>query len=72
MAKRPRDPNHLAKLIVDIAKGGIEYKVRESPKNRSNRRSGGLKGGEARGLKLSLGELYHIAKTAAKARWEKA
>jgi hypothetical protein len=45
MAKRPRDPNQLAKLIVDIATGEAEDTV--SPKKRAasgRGRSAGLKG----------------------------
>ena len=49
MPKRPRDPNQLAKLILDIATGEAEDVV--SPKKRAasvKGRSGGLKGGKAR------------------------
>ena len=46
MTKRPRDPNELAKLIVNIATGEAEDTVSESKRNPSKRRAGGLKGGK--------------------------
>jgi hypothetical protein len=69
---RPRDPNQLAKLIVDIATGDAEDSV--SPKKRAasvRGRSGGLKGGKARAKKLTDAERADIARTAATARWKK-
>lgn len=48
MAKRPRDPNQLAKLIVDIATGEAEDTVSDSKRNPDKRRAGGLKGGKSR------------------------
>ncbi len=72
MAKRPRDPNQLAKLIVDIATGQIEDTVSESKKNPSKRkgRAGGLKGGESRAKSLSADQRRKIAVKAALARWK--
>jgi hypothetical protein len=72
MAKRPRDPNQLAKLIVDIATGEVEDTV--SPKKRAatvRGRSGGLKGGKVRAKSLSPAERADIARLAANARWKK-
>jgi hypothetical protein len=72
MAQRPRDPNQLAKMIVDIATGDAEDSV--SPKKRAasvRGRSGGLKGGKARADKLTDAERADIARTAATARWKK-
>lgn len=72
MPKRPRDPNQLAKLIVDIATGESEDDV--SPKKRATSvrgRSGGLKGGKARAKKLTTSERADIARLAAQARWKK-
>jgi len=72
MAKRPRDPNQLAKMIVDIAAGEVEDEV--SPKKRAasvKGRSGGLKGGKARAGKLSPEQCADIARVAAEARWKK-
>jgi hypothetical protein len=70
--KRPRDPNQLAKLIVDIATGEIDDKVSDAKKDPSARgRAGGLKGGKARAKKLTPEEKADIARIAAEARWKK-
>jgi hypothetical protein len=69
MAKRPRDPNQLAKLIVDIATGEIGDSVSESKRHPSSKRKGGLKGGKARAKRLSKEQRRAIAKSAAHARW---
>lgn len=72
MPNRPRDPNQLAKLIVDIAAGEVTDDV--SPKKRATSvrgRSGGLKGGKARAKTLSEAERAEIARVAATARWKK-
>ena len=72
MAKRPRDPNQLAKLIVDIATGDAEDSVSLKKRAASVRgRSGGLKGGKARADVLTPAERADIARTAATARWKK-
>jgi len=71
MAKRPRDPNQLAKLIVDIATGDAEDVVSGSKRNPPRQRAGGLKGGKARAKKLSAAERKAIAQKAAAARWHK-
>jgi len=65
--KRPRDPNQLAKLIVDIATG----ERHDAPRPNKARRKGGLQGGKARALRLSPEQRREIAKTAAQARWKK-
>jgi len=52
--KTPRDPNQLAKLIVDIATGEAEDTVSQSKRQPSKRgRAGGLKGGNLRVAKLT-------------------
>lgn len=72
MAKRPRDPNQLAKLVVDIASGAAEDTVSESKRQPSDRRrSGGLKGGKARAKSLTPEQRQDIARLAAQARWKK-
>jgi len=53
--KRPRDPNQLAKLILDIATGKKENVKPTAPK--------------ARAKKLSARRRKTIARKAAKARW---
>lgn len=71
MAKRPRDPNQLAKMIVDIATGQIEDSVSEQKRNLEipRGRIGGLKGGKARAEKLTPNQRAEIAKKAAGVRW---
>ena len=71
MAKRPRDPNQLAKLIVDIAVGEEQDAVSESKRHPSKRRAGGLKGGKARASRLSKKRRSAIAKKAANSRWRR-
>jgi hypothetical protein len=71
--KRPRDPNQLAKFIIDVATG--ETDLPESrPKNPAAvelGRRGGLKGGKARADSLSPQKRREIAQNAARARWDK-
>lgn len=65
--KRPRDPNQLAKFIVDLATG----QAAESPeKQESAAAELGRKGGLARAKSISKKKRSEIAKKAAKARWE--
>ena len=71
MAKRPRDMNQLAKLIVDIATGDVEDTTSAAKRQPSNRRKGGLEGGKSRALALSPEQRQEIAKLAARARWKK-
>jgi hypothetical protein len=71
VAKRPRDPNQLAKLIVDIAIGDAEDSVSESKRQPSPKHKAGLKGGKARADSLTPEERADIARLAAKARWKK-
>lgn len=71
MAKRPRDPNQLAKLIVDIAIGEATDSESERHKNPQHGREGGLKGGKVRAHRLTPKERQEIARVAARARWKK-
>ena len=73
---RPRDPNQLAKLIVDIATGQVEDKPDPRPDDPAKDpaavslgRRGGLRGGRARAAKLSPERRREIAKRAAAKRW---
>lgn len=68
--KRPRDPNQLAKLIVDISTGEAQDKP-VSVKAKSGR-VGGLKGGKTRMATLSPEDRVKLAKKAAAKRWGKA
>jgi hypothetical protein len=69
--KRPRDPNQLAKLIVDLATG----ETTEAPEPGKDAaaselgRKGGLKGGKARAAALSADKRVEIARKAAMKRW---
>lgn len=73
-SKRPRDPNVLGKLVVDIATGEIEEPVLDAAKNPAAvalGRKGGLKGGKARAAAMTADERTALAKRAASARWSK-
>ena len=79
--KRPRDPNQLAKLIVDLATGEAKEptvepapaseapKPEKDPAAVSLGRRGGLKGGKARAHAMSPEQRSEIARKAAAARW---
>jgi len=67
--KRPRDPNQLAKFIVDMATGETET-LPETPKE-ARARKGGTKGGPARAKVLTPAQRSEIASLAAAARWKK-
>ena len=70
--KRPRDPNQLAKQIVDIATGDVEDTVSEKKRNPPKLgQQGGLKGGKARARLLTKEQRSDIARIAAHARWKK-
>ncbi|MDI1295781.1 MAG: hypothetical protein PSY12_07830 [bacterium] len=67
--KRPRDPNQLAKMIVDIASGNLD----ETPATALTERASkaGAKGGPARAASLTPQQRSEIARVAASARWKK-
>jgi hypothetical protein len=65
MAKRPTDPNRLAKQIID------ESTSKKNPAAVALGRLGGLKGGKARAASMTPEKRAEIAKKAAQARWEK-
>jgi hypothetical protein len=70
--KRPRDPNQLAKLVVDIATGAADDAPEADGKNPAAvalGRKGGLKGGNARAAKMSAEQRKESARKAAEARW---
>jgi len=70
--KRPRDPNQLGKLIVDLSVGDADDSKNmpdESGKDPAAMALG-KKGGKARAAKLSPKQRSSIAKKAAKARWK--
>jgi hypothetical protein len=69
---RPRDPNQLAKHIVDLATGAASDPTPDAGKNPAAvelGRLGGLKGGKARSDSMTAERRSEIAKEAARARW---
>jgi len=69
MPKRPRDPNQLAKFIVDLATG--ETDAREPTPKEARARKGGEKGGPVRATALTTEQRSKIARIAAVSRWKK-
>ncbi len=72
--KRPRDPNQLGKLIVDLATGEAEDAPTDESKDPAAvalGRKGGLKGGKARAESMTPEQRSDAAKKAAEARWNK-
>jgi hypothetical protein len=71
--KRPRDPNQLAKLIVDMATGQVhddsDIMRERNPHAVALGRLGGLKGGKARAASLTPKKRTEIARIAARSRW---
>ena len=65
--KRPRDPNQLAKFIVDVATGQVEDSA--APEKDAAAVERGEKGGAARAKKLTAEERTDAAKKAAAKRW---
>lgn len=73
--KRPRDPNQLGKLIVDLSTGQIEEPAAPEAEQKNAAavalgRLGGLKGGTARAKNMSARQRSIAARKAAKARWK--
>lgn len=69
----PRDPNQLAKAVVDFATGQREPDAPRPPKNPAAvelGRMGGLKGGKARAESMTPAERTDSARKAALARWD--
>ena len=70
--KRPRDPNLLGKLIVDLSVGEADDS-KNMPDDSGKDPAAmalGKKGGKARAAKLSPKQRSIIAKKAARARWK--
>lgn len=67
--KRPRDPNQLAKLMVDLATG--EESEAEETIFTKRASKAGTKGGPARAKALTPAQRSEIASIAAAARWKK-
>jgi hypothetical protein len=73
--KRPRDPNQLAKSIIDIATGQQPSPLDDGDTAESGfakrAKAGGTKGGPARARALTPEQRSEIARAAAAARWKK-
>ncbi len=72
--KRPRDPNQLGKLIVDISVGEIEDERLTTPEDEGKDPAAvamGKKGGVARAAKMDPERRAEIARKAAEKRWAK-
>jgi hypothetical protein len=70
--KRPRDPNQLAKSIIDIATGQQPSPLDPAESGFAKRaKAGGAKGGPARAAALTPEQRSEIARAAAEARWKK-
>lgn len=67
--KRPRDPNQLAKLMVEIATGEASDAEESAFTKRASK--AGAKGGPARAASLTPEQRSEIARVAASARWKK-
>lgn len=70
--KRPRDFNHLAKMIVDMSTGDAPPEPPQPEKNPAAvalGKLGGLRGGPARAAALSPEKRKRIAEKAAAKRW---
>jgi hypothetical protein len=71
--KRPRDPNQLGKLIIDIATGQVEDRP-PTPEEQGKDVAAvelGRKGGKARAKAISSEQRSEIATKAARSRWTK-
>lgn len=73
---RPRDPNQLAKMIVDLSTDEQPFILGAPPPPKNEAavslgRLGGLKGGKARAESLTPEQRSEIAKKAAAKRWGK-
>lgn len=75
--KRPRDPNQLAKFVLDVATGQIEDREPSPEEEGKNPaavalgRKGGQKGGAARAANLTPEQRTEAARAAASARWRR-
>jgi hypothetical protein len=70
--KRARDPNQLAKLVVDIATGEVDDAPEDTGKDPAAvalGRKDGLKGGKARAESMTAEQRKEAARRAPAARW---
>ena len=72
--RRPRDPNQLGKLIVDISVGEVEDQRPLTPEEEGKNPAAvelGKKGGRARAEAMTPERRAEIARKAAAKRWNK-
>lgn len=69
--KRPRDPNQLGKLIVDLSVGEAEEIVPVEPPKNEAAAEMGRRGGAARARTMAPERRAEIARKAAEKRWGK-
>jgi len=69
----PKDPNQLAKYIVDVTSGEAEKiePPKKNPHAQALSKLGASKGGKARAQSLTAAKRKQIAKKAASVRWPK-
>lgn len=69
----PRDPNELAKYILDVTTGETEKiePPKKNPHAQALSKLGASKGGQARAQNLTARKRKQIARDAANARWSK-
>ena len=69
----PKDPNQLAKYLVDVTTGDAEKiePPKKNPHAQALSKLGASKGGKARAKKLSAKKRSQIARKAANSRWTK-
>jgi hypothetical protein len=67
--KRPRDPNQLAKMMIDLATGDVPEPELSPTVVRATK--AGMVGGPARARALTPEQRAQIASVAAQARWKK-
>ena len=65
--KRPRDPNQLAKSIIDIATGEAD----EDRPVSAQKAASGAKGGSSRATRLTPKQRAKTSRLAAQARWRR-
>lgn len=73
MPRRPKDPNELARNVVDVATGAVADDptppAEKDPAAVALGRRGGLKGGRARAANMTPEARSEAARKAGQARW---
>ena len=69
--KRPRDPNQLGKMIVDLSVGEAKEVFADDPPKNEAAAALGRMGGKARAEKMTPARRAEIARQAAAKRWKR-